>query len=158
MRFLNPSHPAGRLEYFLIQVGLYVVLYFATVMLLAFDVSISEREFTYSASGVTAYVFIVAGVLAVGFITVLRRMYDLHLGSGWAWCHFVPIISIFFHLYLLFSSGISRQTYAPYGDNPYDPNSWVAPVASEQNAPAVSFQGQPLLLPGEETWGQSDAA
>ncbi|MGI9607305.1 MAG: DUF805 domain-containing protein [Acidimicrobiales bacterium] len=159
MRFFNPGHPAGRLEYLLVQIGLYAIAYFATVMMIAFDVNLSSREFSYNASGITAWAFIIVGVLGVSFITVLRRMHDLHLGSGWVFLHFLPLISIFFHLYLLLSSGISRQTYAPYGDNPLDPNSWVPSVEPGQGGgTAVSFQGKPLLLPGEENWSEQDAA
>ena len=151
MRFFMPSHPAGRLEYLLVMIGTYVVGWFAVVMVLGLSVDTQTRELTYDASTVTAVLCIIILVVAVQWITVLRRLYDLHMGSGWVVCTIIPLVSIFFHLYLLLASGVSRETFAPYGSNPYNPDSWVAPAPTDGSAgPAVTFQGQALLLPGEE--------
>lgn len=160
MRFFNPSSPAGRLEYLVVGLVLYAIAYWATLTFLALSVDVDTQEFTYSAGGVTTWLFILILVLAFGMINVLRRMTDLNLGSGWVICHFIPVINVIFHLYLLLASGIDKKTYAPYGDNPYNPDSWVpkpAPNTSSVPSNSVSFQGKPLLLPGEENW-DSEAA
>ena len=150
MRFFTPSHPAGRLEYLLIQLGLYAVLYFAIFLTLGLSVDIEAAEVSYDATAITLVLCIVIVVVMLQWITVLRRLYDLHMGSGWVICNFIPIVAIIFHLYLLLASGVSRETYAPYGDNPYNPDSWVPPAEASSTSPAVTFQGQALLLPGEE--------
>jgi len=149
MRFFMPSHPCGRLEYLLIQIGLYAVLYFALAVVLGLSVDPTTREISYNAATVTAVICILIVTVGLQWVTVLRRLYDLHMGGTWALCTFIPIISVIFHLYLLIASGVSRETFAPYGSNPYNPDSWVAPP--DQNAgPSVTFQGHALLLPGEE--------
>lgn len=149
MRFFMPSHPAGRLEYLLIQIGLYAVFYFALAVVLGLSVDPTTRELSYNAPMLTAVVCIVIVVIALQWITVLRRLYDLHMGGGWAFCTILPVIGLIFHVYLLVASGVSRETFAPYGDNPYNPDSWVAP-ADAGAGPSVTFRGQALLLPGEE--------
>ncbi len=160
MRFLTPSNPAGRLEYFVVQLVLYVIAFWATYTFLALSIDVENQEFSYSAGGVSTWLFVLILVIAFGVINVLRRMEDLNLGGGWLICHFIPGVNIVFHLYLLLASGIERKTYAPYGDNPYNPDSWVpkpAPSEPGTHAPAVSYRGQPLLLPGEETWNDPAA-
>ncbi len=146
-----PSHPAGRLEYLLVMIGTYVVGWFAVVVVLGLSLDTQTGEVSYDASTVTAVLTIGIVVIAVQWITVLRRLHDLHMGSGWAVCTIIPLVSFIFHLYLIVASGVSRETFAPYGSNPYNPDSWVAPAPTDGSAgPAVTFQGRALLLPGEQ--------
>jgi uncharacterized membrane protein YhaH (DUF805 family) len=159
MRFLTTTTPAGRLEYFAVMIVLYIGNFFAFNVLLSLDVDPVTQDFSYSRDRLAAFAFAIVGVLVVGLINVLRRMKDLHMGGGWIIMHFIPLLNIIFHLMLLFSNGMKRETYAPYGDDPYSPNSWVAkPTARTGSAPAVTFRGQPLLLPGEEGWNQEKGA
>lgn len=159
MRFLTTNTPAGRLEYLAVTIVMYVVYWFSIATLLEFEINTSTQEFSYSTQSLAAFAFIMVGILVIGLINALRRMKDLHMSSGWIILHFVPILNIFFHLMLLFSSGVKRQTYAPYGDNPYNPDSWVAKPASDGTGdPAVTFQGQALMLPGEDGWQREDDA
>lgn len=148
MRFFMPSHPCGRLEYLLIQIGLYTVMYFALVVVLGLSIDPVTGGISYDVSTVTAVICIFIVTLGIQWITVLRRLYDLHMSGTWALATFVPVVSIIFHLYLLLASGVSRETFAPYGSNPYNPDSWVPPASAEAG-PGVTFQGQALLLPGE---------
>lgn len=159
MRFLTTNTPAGRLEYLAIMVVMYVVNFFAATMLLELQIDAVTQEFSYSTQQIAPFAFIYVGNFIFGLITILRRMKDLHMGSGWIILHFIPLVNILFHLNLLISSGMKRQTYAPFGDNPYNPDSWVAKPATDGSAgPAVTFQGQALMLPGEDGWQRQDDA
>ena len=160
MRFLTTMKPAGRLEYLAVMIVMYIVTYFAFSMLLEVELDLSTQEFSYSSQQLAVFAFIMVGNLAIGLINVLRRMKDLHMGSAWIILHFIPLLNVLFHLNLLFSSGMKRQTYAPYGDNPHNPDSWVAkPTPGGPSGSAVTFRGQALLLPGEESqFRQDDAA
>jgi uncharacterized membrane protein YhaH (DUF805 family) len=158
MRFLTTVTPAGRLEYFLIGIVLNVAFLFATFTLLALDVDPFTREVSYAAEKLAVYSFIGAGYLVLAVINMLRRMKDLHLGSGWIILAFIPIVSFLFQLMLFLSSGIESETYTPYGKDPYDPNSWVPPTQSTgANSPSVTFQGKALMLPGEDRWEDNAA-
>lgn len=151
MRFFTTVTPAGRLEYFLVAVVLNVITYAAAVLLFELTIDPLTQEITYAADKLAVMLFIYLGVLVLTIINALRRMKDLHMASGWIVLLLVPLVNIVFQLMLLFSSGVSNETYTPYGDNPYDPNSWVAPSASAAaGTPAVTFRGEALLLPGEE--------
>ena len=159
MRFLTTTTPAGRLEYLAIMIVLYVANYFTFTVLLSLDVDPITQDFSYSRDRLAAFTFALVGVLVVGLINVLRRMKDLRMGSAWIVMHFVPLLNIIFHLMLLFSKGTKRETYAPYGDNPYSPDSWVAkPAVGAGSGPAVTFRGQALLLPGEDSWKREEDA
>jgi uncharacterized membrane protein YhaH (DUF805 family) len=158
MRFFTTTIPAGRLEYFVVAVILNVVLAASVLMFFELDVDPLTREVSYAADKLAAMAFIYVGFLAIGIINCLRRMKDLHMGTGMLLLFLIPIVNILFQLMLLLSSGVKSETYAPYGDDPCDPNSWVStPTVSEASPPAVTFQGQALLLPGEDRW-DSDAA
>lgn len=130
------------------------------------------REFLV-AGAVFVTGLIVASVLS--FLLVLRRLTDL--GASF-WLSLVPLAPtaaflgaiplspivagellatiIFFsslaagafNLWLLFGKGKAKKSIAPYGDNPYDPASWVAPATSSGSS-GVTFNGQQLRLPGE---------
>ncbi len=159
MRFLTTNTPAGRLEYLAVMIVMYVVNFFAFSILLEVQIDPSTADFSYSTQQIAVFAFVMAGNLIIGLINALRRMKDLHMGGAWIILHFIPFLNILFHLNLLFSSGIKRQTYAPFGDNPYNPDSWVAkPAADGSGGPAVTFQGQALLLPGEDSWQRKDDA
>lgn len=159
MRFLTTTHPAGRLEYLAVMLVMYAVNLFAFATLLQLEIDPVTQEFSYSREQLALFAFVMVGNIVVGLINVLRRMKDLHMGGAWIIMHFIPLLNIFFHLMLLFSKGVKRETYAPYGDDPYNPDSWVAkPSATEAAGPAVTFRGQALLLPGEDGWQSSDEA
>ena len=159
MRFFTTTTPAGRLEYLLVMIVLYVVNFFAFSTLLKFEIDPLTQEFSYTRDQLAVFAFVMVGTTAVGLINVLRRMKDLHMGGAWIIMHFIPLLNILFHLMLLFSSGMKRETFAPYGDNPYNPDSWVPnPTTGENAPPAVTFRGQALLLPGEDSWGAQDEA
>lgn len=160
MRFLTTTEPAGRLEYLAVILVMYAVNVFAFATLLQFEVDPLTQEFSYSREKLAMFAFVIVANLVIGLINVLRRMKDLHMGGAWIIMHFIPFLNILFHLMLLFSSGVKRETYAPYGNDPYNPDSWVAkPTEAEAAGPAVTFRGQALLLPGEDGWqGDEEAA
>lgn len=159
MRFFLPSFPAGRLEYLVIMVAMNAINWFAITQILDFEaIDPFAREFGYDASKITTVAFILFGTFAISMITILRRLTSLKMPGMAVLVLFIPIISLFFQLWLLLAKGVESKTIAPYGDNPYDPDSWVAkPAPGSTNGPVVTYQGQALRLPGEETWGE-DAA
>lgn len=151
MRFFTTVTPAGRLEYFFVAIVLNVIVYASVILLFELTVDPVTREISYAADKLALMAFIYVGFLFLAVINVLRRMKDLHMGAGWVVLLFVPVVNLIFQLMLLLSSGVSSDTYTPFGDNPYDPDSWVPPApASGTGGPAVTFRGQALLLPGEE--------
>ncbi len=159
MRFFTTTTPAARLEYLLVMIVLYVVNFFAFSTLLKLEIDPVTQEFSYTRDQLAVFAFVMVGSTAVGLINALRRMKDLHMGTAWIVMHFIPLLNIIFHLMLLFSSGMRRETFAPYGDNPYNPDSWVPnPTTDANSRPAVTFRGQALLLPGEESWNGQDKA
>ena len=160
MRFFNPGVPCGRLEYLLLSILSNVAIVVTIVSFLRFGVvDINSQEFTYEADRIMWTIGIIIGIIFFQMLTTQRRLYDLHMGSGALVLLFIPFVSQFFQLFLFLSAGIKRETVAPYGDDPYDPNSWVKPtVPGQSSAPAVTYRGEALTLPGEDGWGNSDAA
>jgi len=61
-------------------------------------------------------------------------------------------LSTVLQLLLGVATASSDKVYAPHGDNPNDPNSWVERPAVGKSGPAVTFQGEELRLPGEDKW------
>ncbi len=182
MRFFLPSHPAGRLEYLLVMVFTWAVSSFAIAVVLGLSVNRTAGEIAYESGAVNTVLSIQLVVLIFQLINQMRRLTDMNMGSGWLVCNFAPLfalpavivggfeagsitfivgllISVLFQLYLLIGSGVKRDTYAPYGDNPYDPASWVPPAPTDgSSGPAVTFQGQALRLPGETDEDVENAA
>ena len=167
MRFFTTLQKAGRLEYFLVSIVLFAAYIALGVYVLevgAPDLAVSNDpselgemrdQVTYKAGAFP--IFLIGAVILgyFGIINVLRRLKDLNFGGAWALLLFVPLVGLVFHLYLLFSAGIDDRTYTPYGDDPYDPQSWVPPSAPN-SGPAVTYQGQDLYLPGEQQFVQGE--
>ena len=158
MRFFTTVTPAGRLEYFIVGLIINVAVAVAIIGLFELRVDPLSQEVSYAVDKLAVMAFIYVGFLALAIINVLRRMKDIGMGSAWILLLFVPLVNILFQLQLLFSSGIKTATYTPYGDDPYDPNSWVPPATSSgTGTPAVTFRGQALTLPGEDSWEDNAA-
>ena len=102
MRFFLPSVPAGRLEYLVIVLVMNVAQFAAIRYLLELEViDPVAREISYNTGeiGTTAVIYVAA--LAVIWITVLRRLTDLNMGSMAAIALFIPVIAQIFQLWLL---------------------------------------------------------
>ena len=166
MRFFTTMQKAGRLEYFLVSLVLSGFSYLAAVYLLQIDVELIEGEdvatldnVSFNAGALGLFAVAMSLVMFFSIINTLRRLKDLQKSGWYILLFLVPIVSFFFSLYLLFApGGYDTTTYTPYGDNPYDPNSWVPPEAPSSNGTGVSYQGQDIYLPGEDGWNQSDKA
>lgn len=161
MRFFNPGVPCGRLEYLVLSLISNFAIFATIISFLQLSVvDVQAQEFSYEADRIMWTIGIILGIIGFQILTTQRRLYDLHMGSGALVLLFLPFISQFFQLFLFLSAGISRETKAPYGDDPYDPNSWVQPVApGGSSTPAVTYRGEALTLPGEDGWnGESEAA
>lgn len=156
MRFFTTLYPAGRLEYFIVGVLLAIFSWvlFAFVLEVDFvqaEVAAGNFDSVSFNAGRASLALLGAVInLFLSVINVLRRLKDLAMGSIWALVVFVPLVGWIFQVYLLFASGVSRVTYTPYGNDPYDPNSWVPPEAPNHSGSTVSYQGQDIYLPGEE--------
>lgn len=156
MRFFTTLEKAGRLEFFLVRLVLSVASFisvFSVLQLRPVDTTLMDNPtvsdtFSYSAAMIPVFLICMAAIMFFSIINVCRRLKDIGKGFGLALLLFVPIIGAFFELYLLFAKGDQQKTYAPYGDDPYDPQSYIAP-AKPNAGPAVSYQGQDLYLPGE---------
>lgn len=166
MRFFTTMQKAGRLEYLLISLVLSGFSYLAAIYLLQVDVELIEGQdvasldnVSFNAGALGLFAIAMAIIMYLSVINTLRRLKDLQK-SGWYFLIlFIPFVGAVFSLYLLFApGGYDTTTYTPYGDNPYDPNSWVPPEAPSANGTGVSYQGHDIYLPGEDTWGQDEQA
>lgn len=166
MRFFTTMQKAGRLEYFLVSLVLGGFAYLAALYLLQVEVTFVEGtevtdldNVSFNAGALGLFAIAMAVILFLSVINTLRRLKDLQK-SGWLFIlTLIPIVSFFFGLYLLFApGGYDTTTYTPYGDNPYDPNSWVPPEAPSTSGTGVSYQGHDIYLPGEDSWNQGEEA
>jgi uncharacterized membrane protein YhaH (DUF805 family) len=211
MHIFNPRNPAGRLEFFALNLMIGLVLFVVTIWVAQsvvelgntvqptfteIDVNTGETIDNEGFGGApvaaasesirgflvagAAFVFSVFVASVLSFLLVLRRLTDLGaslwlsllpLSPSIAFMASIPLatsvpgellgliilglsaLSVVFNLWLTFGKGKAKQIVAPYGDNPYDPASWVAPSYGA-GASSVTFNGQELRLPGE----QSEAA
>ncbi len=158
MRFFTPSIPAGRLEYFgvliITTIGLYAILF----AVLEIRVDQLTGEVAYSADRLAFGLFLYLIWFVISIINVLRRITDLGISSAWAFTLLVPVLGTLFSFYLLLASGVKRSTFAPYGDDPLNPDSWVATPTADNTGPAVTYNGQALYLPGEhDAWDDKAA-
>ncbi len=167
MRFFTTLEKAGRLEYFLVNIVLgaisYAVTYF--VLSVSLDVNLADPEaassleegFAFDSTALPLFLVFSVVIIFLQIINVCRRLKDLRMGYAWALLILVPLVNLVFGLYLLFVKGADRTTFTPFGNDPYDPNSWVPP-ASPNSGPAVSYRGEDLYLPGEEGWDHGEQA
>ena len=206
MHIFNTRNPAGRLEFFALNLMIGIVLFVVSVWVAQSLVELGDtvgtsftevdmetgelgetqafggapvarasdtiRSFLFAGA---AFVFSLLVASVLSFLLVLRRLTDL--GAS-LWLSFVPLspsiafmasipltslvdgallgtvilglsaLAFVFNLWLLFGKGQAKQIVAPYGDNPYDPASWVAPSYGAGST-SVTFNGQELRLPGE---------
>ncbi len=157
MRFFTTITPAGKAEYFVIAVLLNLGLAAVAIKIFQLDIR-SGFEFGYAVDKVPVMAFVTAGYVALMIITSIRRTKAIDMGSAVAFLTVIPGIGQIVQLMLTASDGKKTASYTPYGDNPYDPNSWVKPGNSKgSGAPAVSFRGEALMLPGEERWDEEAA-
>ena len=163
MRFLTTLYPARRLEYFGVLVVLQIVYYCLIRFVLQLEVDLSAPNaqsdplgaISYSEPGLPIFFLGWALTLYLDVINVGRRLKDLRFGFRWILLLFIPAIGTIFSLYLVLAKGIDRKTYTPYGDDPYDPNSWVPPSTTTSGT-AVTYQGQEVYLPGEQVMNGPD--
>lgn len=206
MHIFNPRNPAGRLEFFALNLMIGIVLFVIAVWVAQSAVELGttvQPTFTeidvntgetidnegfggapVAAASDSIRTFLVAGAAFVfslfvasvlSFLLVLRRLTDLGaslwlsllpLSPSIAFMASIPLattvpgellgmvilglsaLSFVFNLWLIFGKGQAKQIVAPYGDNPYDPASWVPP-AHGSGSTSVTFNGQELRLPGE---------
>lgn len=158
MRFFTPSIPAGRLEYFGVLIITTIALYAIVFAVLEIRVDQLTGQVAYSADRLAFGLFLYLIWFTISIINVLRRITDLGISSAWAFTLLIPILGMLFSFYLLLASGVKRTTYAPYGDDPLNPDSWVAKPTADSTGPAVTYNGQALYLPGEhDAWDENAA-
>ncbi len=166
MRFFTTMHKCGRLEYFFVSLALGGIYYVAARYLLQIEILLEPGQevgsldnISYNAGALGLFAIVVAVVAYLNIILTLRRLKDLQMSFWYYFLSWVPLVNIFFLFYLMFApGGFDTTTYTPFGDNPYDPNSWVPPEAPSENGTGISFQGHDIYLPGEDTWGQDEQA
>ncbi len=158
MRFFIPSIPAGRLEYLGVLIVTSIGLYAIVFAVLEIRVDDFTGEIAYSADRLALGLFCYMVWLVLSVINVLRRVTDLGISSAWAFTLLIPLVGTLFSIFLLVASGKKNSAFAPYGDDPLNPDSWVAKPAADSTAPAVTYNGQALYLPGEhEAWDDEAA-
>jgi len=157
MRFFTTITPAGKAEYFAIALVLNVILIVVAFQVFKLEINFSDREIGYALDKRALMAFVFVGYAGLAIINAGRRLKALKKGSGMAVLAAIPIIGQLFQLSLVVTED-GPSTVTPYGGDPYDPNSWVptSSSAGSSDAPAVSFRGEALMLPGEERF--DDAA
>jgi len=157
MRFLTTITPAGKGEYFAVAVVINAILIFVALQVFKLDFDFTTREVSYAVDKMAVMAFVFAGYAGLAIINCARRLKSMKKGTAMAALAVIPGLGQLFQLSLVVADNADTSGYTPYGDNPYDPDSWVPPVnSSGSNGPAVSFRGEALMLPGEDRW--EDAA
>ena len=166
MRFLTTIYPSGRLEYFLVNVVLGIAWYALALFvaditvdvdsLAADPASFSLDDIAYSEPSIQLALTGFAVLFFVFLINTCRRLKDLRKSYFMVLFMFIPLISLFFTLFLFLAKDSGKKTYTPFGNDPYDPNSWVPP-ATNHAGPSVSYQGDDIYLPGEQAPGEQAA-
>ncbi len=164
MRFFTTVYKAGRLEYAAVQIVLGAAMY--ALFRFVLELSLNTPEGSLPSFDHVTYKHGSVGVFAVGFTVVFflifintaRRLKDLDRGLAGTLTLLAPMAGIIFSIYLALATNTSEKTYTPYGDNPYDPNSWVPPEEPASSTAAVSYNGTALRLPGEDHSQNSQAA
>jgi len=158
MRFFLPGVPAGRLEFLAIMLPTFAVQFWAAFSYLELEVDIANRGVSYVARNLELFALIYVAMLAIQWITSMRRLRDLDKSGNAAFLALIPGLGAVFALMLFVSDTHTGAGYAPFGDDPLSPDSWVERPDGKRSAPAVTFQGQELSLPGEEHWDDQSAA
>lgn len=167
MRFFTTLQKAGRLEFFAVAVVAGAFLYAITTYVLELkiapategqapqdmleNISINSQSLDIYLVGLTVYLLVVG-------VNACRRLKDLGKSYWMALTLLMPATGFLFQLWLSLATSTAEKSYTPYGDNPYDPNSWVAPEEPSVSGSSVSYNGQDLFLPGELTQEHGEQA
>ena len=129
MRFFMPGTPIGRTEYALVMLlGLGVSAYAAFgIYELSYD--FETGTLSYQITQQTVAIFLAAAGVGLSLMTAIRRLNTVGRPTWLCLLLLVPILGILFALVLLAMRPEVRRLYSPYGDNPYDPGSWIDDAA-----------------------------
>lgn len=157
MRFLTIMTPAGKAEYFSVALILNAILFFVAISIFKLDVLFSERTVSYAVGELPLMAFVFAAYAGLAIINCMRRIKQLSIGNSVAYLAPIPVVGQIVQIGLAIAEADNKSGYTPYGDNPYDPNSWVPPGQSsgKSSSPAVAFRGEALMLPGEDHWDEA---
>lgn len=158
MRFFTPSTPAGRLEFLVILIATAAVQYWAVFQFLELEIDVANRELAFVERRLGVATGIVIAMLPLQWISGMRRLADVRKSASLAIPMLIPGVGILFGLFLAINGADRRIGYAPFGDDPHNPDSWVEDPDLNSTAPVVTYQGQELRLPGEERWSDDQAA
>ncbi len=153
MRFLTTMTPASKAEYFAVALILNLFLFVVTFRIFDLELQIAEKTASYNAAELPLMAFSFAGYAAVIIINSMRRIKQLKIGNTIAYATALPVVGQIVQIALASATPDNKSSYTPYGDNPYDPNSWVPNAKSSgKSGAAVAFRGEALMLPGEDHW------
>jgi len=158
VRFFIPSIPAGRIEYFVVSIVVGLVGLGINLALFDLQVDVANQELvSYNRNNLALFIAITLVLFVINIINMLRRIKDTGRSSGIIILAFIPLVNIVFGIWLILAGPEQTASYAPYGDDPYNPDSWVkTPDPNVDAGPSVSYQGKELLLPGEHSWSRGD--
>ncbi len=148
MNFFQPSKPAGRLEFFVVWVITSLIFGWATYFYLQFDYNVETEQVSYIARNLPLYSVIVVLLFGVQILIGMRRLTDMRKPTGAAFALFLPLIGALMGIWLSLTKRPKTMGYAPYGDDPLDPQSWTPQGPAGQ--PVASFQGKEMRLPGDD--------
>ena len=158
MRFFTTLQRAGRLEFILVAAAIYGLTWALLHYVLELRIAVDSISLDTSLLSPDSFGFDsgAVGIVAIGltilvFLSVMnagRRLKDLDQSGAFALLMLIPGVNLLLTLYLATATA-TRDTYTPYGKNPYDPNSWIAPEATTGSS-GIQFQGEEIFLPGEE--------
>ncbi len=133
MGILSFSGRAGRLEYFLVNIGIYLL---SVVSQLAF---ISTDPITGEASVSPVIIMLLLPTIYFGYGNAVRRLHDLG-HTGWVvLLSLVPLINLALGLYLLFTAGneFGNKFGPPPGRSPE-----ITPEAQRARAESIARQAE----------------
>lgn len=163
MRFFTTITPAGKGEYFIIALILNVILFVVAFRIFGLEVDIATQNVGYDASQLPLMAFVFVGYAGTMIINSMRRLKDAASATGMAFLTPIPVLGQLVQLMVAGAQDKAKAGFTPFGKDPYDPDAWVdnSPKKKKRKggdgaAPAVSFRGQALMLPGEDRF--DDAA
>ena len=158
MRFFTTLQPAGRLEFLVVQAVIYGIIWalLKFVLELGFAVDpvpigtalLESDTYTYNSGAVGIVAIGVTILLFVSIINAARRLKDLGKWMGTSLLMLFPVTNVLTTLILGTATAV-KDTFTPYGKNPYDPNSWIPPEAATGSS-GIVVEGQDIFLPGED--------
>lgn len=159
MRFLTTLIAAKRSEYIAITIVLWVGVAALLRFVLGASIAVDEVDLlspssyvdaaTYSRPSLPLFLVGFTFLMFAWLINSCRRLRDLDMPYVRSLLLFIPGINILFVALLMVMKPVADKTSAPFGNDPYNPQSWVGSTAARSGISGVG--------PAPDLFGDNDA-